>query len=79
MENNLFCQNGAQTSALIISVSKIGAIIGTFLAGSLPNKYGRTRPIQVFVTSHFVLYIILIFAEGLAGYGQGSKNLGKTA
>lgn len=73
MNNNLFCGDKAQTSALIISASKIGSIVGTCMAGSLPNKYGRTRPIQAFVTAHFILYIILIFANELAGYGLGLR------
>ena len=38
MKNHLFCDDGPQISALIISMSRIGATIGTLLSGWLPFK-----------------------------------------
>ena len=40
MKVGLFCGNGPQMSALLISMSKIGAVIGGLLAGTLPFRYG---------------------------------------
>ena len=68
MENDLFCGNGAQTSALILSARQSGSIVGTILAGCLPNKYGRMRPVQAFITLHSVVYVVLVFANDLVGY-----------
>ena len=69
MQNNLFCGNKAQLSALIVSASKIGSIVGTVLAGIIPNKYGRKRPVQVIVVAHLVFYIMMIFTNNLSDYG----------
>ena len=69
MGNELFCGSKAQLSALIVSASKIGSIIGTVAAGIIPNKYGRKRPVQAVVISHLVFYIMMIFTNNLSDYG----------
>ena len=38
MKVGLFCGNGPQISALLISMSKIGSVIGGLLAGTLPFR-----------------------------------------
>ena len=38
MKTGLFCDNGAQISALLISISRIGSVLGGILAGTLPFR-----------------------------------------
>ena len=39
MKVGLFCENGPQMSALLISMSKIGSVVGGLLAAVLPFRY----------------------------------------
>ena len=38
MKTSLFCDNGAQISAALISISRIGSVVGGILAGTLPFR-----------------------------------------
>ena len=75
MLNHLFCGSsesnslaGAQISALLISMQRVGTTSGAILAAFLPNLFGRKRSMQFTIVLNFVFLITLIFANHPAMY-----------
>ena len=68
MANHLFCGNGPTRSGLIISTSKVGSIVGTIMAGIVPTRFGRRRPVQLAICLHAVFYGALAFTKHMVDY-----------
>ena len=74
MSNHMFCGDsnalsGAKLSALLVSMQRVGATVGTILAGFLPNRFGRKRSMQCIICANSVLLVVLVFADQPALYG----------